>query len=262
MKEGPQVCPGGLQARWRPISSTDIVPVMLRPSTLHSRTSPRFQLHEESPVGWFPENAWRWNEATPLCRIGCKEMTSRTYSGLWTKCTVEKRTTWMHNTTGTCQHNGLPLWLVLCLEERPGASELFEPDEGPAYLLQIENASRITLAAWLNTRFSKSKSYIISMPPILKGVLYSYSKNTANIVHQSKKKQCVLPHLEPPPLAIVHCQKQWNAYVMQQELVGFKTNHSLRVTSATRLFQGGVDEQLIMDSLVPRPHPAHILLPV
>ena len=27
---------------------------------------------------------------------------------------------------------------------------------------------------------------------------------------------------------------------------GFKTNHSLRVTTATRLFQSGVDEQLIM----------------
>ena len=28
---------------------------------------------------------------------------------------------------------------------------------------------------------------------------------------------------------------------------GFKTNHSLRVTAATRLFQSGTDEQLIMD---------------
>ena len=28
---------------------------------------------------------------------------------------------------------------------------------------------------------------------------------------------------------------------------GFKTNHSLRVTTATRLFQAGVDEQLIME---------------
>ena len=29
-------------------------------------------------------------------------------------------------------------------------------------------------------------------------------------------------------------------------ITGFKTNHSLRVTTATRLFQAGVDEQLIM----------------
>ena len=28
---------------------------------------------------------------------------------------------------------------------------------------------------------------------------------------------------------------------------GYKNNHSLRVTTATRLFQSGVDEQLIMD---------------
>ena len=29
-------------------------------------------------------------------------------------------------------------------------------------------------------------------------------------------------------------------------ITGYKTNHSLRVTTATRLFQNGVDEQLIM----------------
>ena len=30
-------------------------------------------------------------------------------------------------------------------------------------------------------------------------------------------------------------------------IVGFKTNHSLRATAATRLYQSGVDEQLIME---------------
>lgn len=30
-------------------------------------------------------------------------------------------------------------------------------------------------------------------------------------------------------------------------ITGFKTNHLLRVTSTTRLFQSGVDEQLIMN---------------
>ena len=34
----------------------------------------------------------------------------------------------------------------------------------------------------------------------------------------------------------------------QAGILGFKTNHSLRVTSATRLFQSGVDEQLIMSN--------------
>ena len=28
---------------------------------------------------------------------------------------------------------------------------------------------------------------------------------------------------------------------------GFKTNHSLRATAATRLYQSGVDEQLVME---------------
>ena len=30
---------------------------------------------------------------------------------------------------------------------------------------------------------------------------------------------------------------------------GFKTNHSLRVTAATRLYQSGVDEQLVMERM-------------
>ena len=29
-------------------------------------------------------------------------------------------------------------------------------------------------------------------------------------------------------------------------IVGFRTNHSLRVTAATRIFRSGVDEQIIM----------------
>ena len=39
-------------------------------------------------------------------------------------------------------------------------------------------------------------------------------------------------------LGLIQCQ--------DAGISGFKTNHSLRVTNATRLFQHGVDEQLIM----------------
>ena len=31
-------------------------------------------------------------------------------------------------------------------------------------------------------------------------------------------------------------------------ICGFKTNHSLRATAATRLYQAGVDEQIIMET--------------
>ena len=31
------------------------------------------------------------------------------------------------------------------------------------------------------------------------------------------------------------------------DITGFKTNHSLRVTNGTRLFQSGAEEQLIME---------------
>lgn len=32
-----------------------------------------------------------------------------------------------------------------------------------------------------------------------------------------------------------------------QDIEGYKTNHSLKATAATRLFQAGIDEQLIME---------------
>ena len=70
-----------------------------------------------------------------------------------------------------------------------------------------------------------------------------------------KKKQCILPHTTEETKGrylagttpIGHNTLSKTVYVMQQELVVLKqTMHSLRVTSATRLFQSGMDEQLIM----------------
>ena len=98
----------------------------------------------------------------------------------------------MHNTTGTCRHNGLPLWLVLCIEERGQEHrsltfdqlELFEPDDGPAYLLYTENASKNNTGGLAQRKVQPKQ---VPMHPILKGALYSCSKNTANIAHQSKK---------------------------------------------------------------------------
>ena len=52
---------------------------------------------------------------------------------------------------------------------------------------------KITLAAWLNTRFSQSKLYIIPIHPILKGALYSYSKILPTLTIR-QKNQCILPY--------------------------------------------------------------------
>ena len=195
-----QVCPGSSQARWRTITSTDIVPDMLRPSTLRSRTSPRFQLHEGSPAGWFPENARRWNESTALCQIGCKETTSRTYSGLWRKCTVGKRTTWMHNTTGTCRHNGLPLWLVLCIEEWAGASEPYFRPVGAVWAwwwssipVVPENASKNNTGGLAQRKVQPKQVVHHSNTSNPERCFVQLFKNTANIDHQAKN-QCILPH--------------------------------------------------------------------
>ena len=91
---------------------------------------------------------------------------------------------------------------------------------------------RITLAVWLNTRFSQSKSYIIPVHPILKVALYSYLEILPTLPISPKKTVCSTSlhwrnqreifGLEPPPLAIIHCQKPWKAYVMQHELVVLK----------------------------------------
>lgn len=50
---------------------------------------------------------------------------------------------------------------------------------------------------------------------------------------------------------IGNCRPQYASKTVSQMcqiagITGFKTNHSSRVTAATRLFQAGVNEQLIM----------------
>ena len=47
-------------------------------------------------------------------------------------------------------------------------------------------------------------------------------------------------------LDIILCPKLWADCAKKAGISGYKTNHSLHVTSSTRLFQSGVDEQLIM----------------
>ncbi len=51
------------------------------------------------------------------------------------------------------------------------------------------------------------------------------------------------------PVAVGHntLQKMTKTMCLQGGIEGFKTNHSLRATAATRLYKEGVDEQLIME---------------
>ena len=47
--------------------------------------------------------------------------------------------------------------------------------------------------------------------------------------------------------AIIYCPKPSVAYLVMLALLhGHYTNHSLRATAATRMFNAGVDEQLMM----------------
>ena len=47
-------------------------------------------------------------------------------------------------------------------------------------------------------------------------------------------------------LGTILLQKTVHRICENAQIPGYRTDHSLRVTSATRLFQKGVDEQLIM----------------
>ena len=115
---------------------------------------------------------------------------------------------------------------------------------------------RITLAAWLNAKCRQSKLYIIQTRPILKGALCSCSKYTASIAHQLTKvvhstwlhwrNQREMVWFGTTPIGHNTLSKTVKRLCDSAGIGGFKTNHSLRVTSATRLFQSGVDEQLIM----------------
>ena len=49
------------------------------------------------------------------------------------------------------------------------------------------------------------------------------------------------------PIGVHTLQRPVSELCKTAGVSGFKTNHSLRVTTATRLFQNGLDEQLIME---------------
>ena len=88
--------------------------------------------------------------------------------------------------------------------------ELFEPDDGPAYLLYTENASKNNTGGLAQCK--------VQPKHVVHHSIVQLFKNTANIDHQAKKNSAfyLTPlkkpkgdiWLEPPPLAITHCQKQ------------------------------------------------------
>ena len=49
------------------------------------------------------------------------------------------------------------------------------------------------------------------------------------------------------PIGVNTLQRMVSELCKTAGVSGFKTNHSLRVTTAIRLFQNGLDEQLIME---------------
>ena len=134
--------------------------------------------------------------------------------------------------------------------------ELFEPDDGPAYLVYTENVSKNNTGG-LAQRKVQAKQVV-------------HHSNTSNpercfvqlfkIYHQhcpqvNKSSAFYLTPLKKPkgdiwygttPIGHNTLSKTVKRLCDAAGIGGFKTNHSLRVTSATRLFQSGVDEQLIM----------------
>ena len=134
--------------------------------------------------------------------------------------------------------------------------ELFEPDDGPAYLVYTENVSKNNTGG-LAQRKVQAKQVVhhsnTSNPERCFVQLFKiYCQHCPQV---NKSSAFYLTPLKKPkgdiwygttPIGHNTLSKTVKRLCDAAGIGGFKTNHSLRVTSATRLFQSGVDEQLIM----------------
>ena len=134
--------------------------------------------------------------------------------------------------------------------------QLIESCDHP-YLVYMENASK-NHTGGLRHRKVKPKIVTIQIRKI-HHVASSPCKKILEPLSTSKNNQGILfDSFEKPTGAIWYCNvhighntlsKTVSRVCKSADINGFKTNHSLRVTAATRLFQSGRDKQLIMDCI-------------
>ena len=115
--------------------------------------------------------------------------------------------------------------------------DLMQPTDGESYLVYVENFSKNN-AGRLSHRKVQPKQvehHASFNRCAIKGILFDTSQEATG--------QCMVHKI---PVGHNTLSKTVKRLCAAAGIEGYKTNHSLRVTAATRLFKSGVDEQLIM----------------
>ena len=136
--------------------------------------------------------------------------------------------------------------------------ELVEPADAPPFLLYTENVSKNNSGGLAQRKIApKQVTHHAndSNPSRCFVKLFKQYRDHCPPLAQRKTSAFYLTPIKKPKSAIWYSVTAVGHNTLSQTvrrlckeagIQGFKTNHSLRVTNATRLFQSGVDEQLIM----------------
>ena len=135
--------------------------------------------------------------------------------------------------------------------------ELIEPpDNSPPYLVYTENISKNNTGGMAQRKLQpKHVMHHSNCSNPSRCFVQLFKKYVQHCPKERKTNCFCLTALKKPrgdvwysdtPVGHNTLSKTVKRLCASAGISGFKTNHSLRVTNATRLFQGGVDEQLIM----------------
>ena len=133
--------------------------------------------------------------------------------------------------------------------------QLVEPKDSPSHLIYYENHSKNNPGGLSHQKvppkqvvhYENQKNSTRCLVRLYKKYLSHRPKNeeTAFYLTPLKEPKSNVWYSKVPVGHNTHA-KTVHRICKNAQIPGYKTNHSLRVTSATRLFQKGVDEQLIM----------------
>jgi hypothetical protein len=167
---------------------------------------------------------------------------------------------WRPLTTGTFGHNDLLVWDALCIKKWPGTSHLtslVEPtDETTPFLIYYENFSKNNSGGLSNRKvMPKQVKHHANLANPNRCLVNLFKKYIGHRPETTETSFYLTPLKKPrsnawytkTPVGHNTLGKTVSRLCKAGGITGYKTNHSLRVTAATRLFQSGVDEQLIMD---------------
>lgn len=134
--------------------------------------------------------------------------------------------------------------------------ELVKPDGGAPYLIYFENYSKNNSGGLTSRKVQpKSVTHHSNQQNPARCLVNLFQKYVGHRPESCDESFYLTPLRKPQthvwyskmPVGHNTLSKTVGRLCKAAGIPGFKTNHSLRVTTATRLFHSGVDEQIIMD---------------